>query len=145
MPLKDIIRTRDELVTATEDESCETLAKRMHDKKVGSVVVERDDRPVGIVTDRDLCIHCVAEGKDAKNTPAKDVMNSKVHTVEGDTGVYEACKAMREHSVRRLPVTENGRLAGIVTVDDMLVLLEDEMHDLSDVVRAESPPYEKPA
>lgn len=141
MPLEDIIRTREELVTAGENDSCETLAKRMRDHTVGCVVVEKDDRAVGVVTDRDLCIHCVAEGKDPKRTAAEDVMDRTVHTVEADTGIYEACEAMQRHSVRRLPVTENGKLAGIVTLDDMLVLLEDEMHDISEVVRAESPPY----
>jgi CBS domain-containing protein len=68
-------------------------------------------------------------------------MTSDPVTVDVDDGVADVCRTMREHGVRRVPVTDGGALAGIVTMDDVLVLLGREMDDLTSVVEAESPPY----
>lgn len=142
MPVKDIIRSREELVTATRDHTCQDLAKLMADHKVGSVIIEEQDKAVGIVTDRDIALKAVGEGRDPKTTKAADVMNSDVYTCDAEDGVFELCREMREHGVRRMPVMDGGKLSGIVTLDDLVILLEDEMHDLSEVIRAESPPYQ---
>lgn len=142
MPVKDIVRSREELVTASRDASCQDLAKLMADHNVGSVVIEEQDKAVGIVTDRDITLKAVSEGRDPKGTKASDVMNSKVYTCDAEDGVFELCGEMRKHGVRRMPVMENDKLVGIVTLDDLVMLLEDEMHDLSEVIRAESPPYQ---
>ncbi|SEO24615.1 CBS domain-containing protein [Halogranum amylolyticum] len=142
MPLKDIVRPKEELVTASRDTSCQDLAKLMNDRTVGSVVIEENDEPIGIVTDRDICLNAVGAGKDPKTTPASEVMNTDVFTCDADDGVFELCQAMREHGVRRMPIVEDGKLSGIITLDDLVMLLEDEMHDLSEVIRSESPPYQ---
>lgn len=142
MPLKDIVRPKEELVTAKRDTSCQDLAKLMNEFTVGSVVVEENDEAVGIVTDRDICLKTVGAGKDAKTTTAEDVMNTNVFTCDADDGVFDLCAAMREHGVRRMPIVEDGKLSGIITLDDLVMLLEDEMHDLSEVIRAESPSYQ---
>lgn len=142
MPLKDIVRPREELVTATPETSCQDLATLMNDRSVGSVVIEENDDVRGIVTDRDICIKAVGSGRDPATTTAADVMNTTVYTCDADDGVFELCAAMREHGVRRMPIVEDGKLSGIITLDDLVMLLEDEMHDLSEVIRAESPPHQ---
>lgn len=141
MPLREIARGKESLVTAGPDASIRDVAKRMADEKVGSVIIERNDEPVGIITDRDITVSVVAEGKDFVGMTARDVMTRDPITAEADDGVYQLCQKMRKHGIRRMPITDDDKLVGIVTLDDLVILLEDEMRDLSDVVRAESPPY----
>ncbi|MFC6733457.1 MULTISPECIES: CBS domain-containing protein [unclassified Haladaptatus] len=144
MTLRDIARPREELVSASPDTPVTELATQMRERTVGSVVIEEAGKPIGIVTDRDLAMKIVATGKDPLNMTAADVMNGNTVTVDIDAGVFDVCQTMREHAVRRLPVMENNQLTGIITLDDIIVLLEDELHDLSEVIRSESPPYALP-
>lgn len=109
---------------------------------VGSVVVERNDEPVGIVTDRDLALEIIADGADFTDMTARDVMARDPTTVDADDGIFEVCRLMRKQGIRRLPVVDDGKLTGIVTLDDLMVLLDDEMSDLSEVIRSESPSWE---
>ena len=142
MPLDQIARGKQELVTATPDQSIVDAAKLMAEHEVGCLVVERDDEPIGIVTDRDFALGIVAAEKDPDVSTVSDVMTRDPVTVHVDDGVYELAEAMRDSGVRRMPVVDDGGLlAGIVTLDDVFVLIADEMHGLSEVIRAESPPY----
>ncbi|WP_435335065.1 CBS domain-containing protein [Haloarchaeobius sp. TZWWS8] len=141
MPTIDIARKLDEVVRAQPDSTIQDIATKMNQKMVGSVVIHRDEEPVGIVTDRDIALKVVGEGKDPASVTARDVMSNDPVTIEASAGVAELCEKMREESVRRMPVTENGKLVGIVTLDDLMVLLDGEMNDLTDVIRAESPAY----
>ncbi|WP_439025740.1 CBS domain-containing protein [Haloarchaeobius sp. DT45] len=141
MPSLDIARQKDAVVTATPDTPVGDLAKTMKNKKVGSVVIHQNEEPVGIVTDRDIVVNLVAEGKDPKTTTANDVMEKDIITVDVSTGIREICAKMQEHSVRRMPITENGKIAGFVTLDDLVVLIDQELHDLSEVIKTHSPPY----
>lgn len=144
MTLRDIARPREELVSVTKDTPVTELAIQMRERTVGSVIIEERGKPVGIVTDRDLAMKIVATGTDPRDLTAADVMNGNTITVDVDDGVFDVCRTMRESGVRRVPVMENGELAGILTLDDIIVLLEDELHDLSAVIRSESPPYALP-
>ncbi|WP_435363325.1 CBS domain-containing protein [Haloarchaeobius sp. DYHT-AS-18] len=141
MPTLDIARQKDAVVTATADTPVGDLAKTMKNKAVGSVVIHQNEEPIGIVTDRDIALKVVAEGKDPKTTTANDVMEKNIASVDASIGVRELCAEMKEHSVRRMPVTENGKIAGFVTLDDLVVLIDQEMNDLSEVIKSESPPY----
>ncbi|AFK18763.1 CBS domain-containing protein [Haloferax mediterranei ATCC 33500] len=141
MTVRDIARPKDELVTATIDTPIQELAKMMEDRMVGSVIVADGDSVEGIVTDRDIALKCVGAGGSVSEMKAKDVMTEKPFTVDANTGVYELFRKMHEHGVRRAPIVDDGKLSGIITFDDLLVLLEDEMHELSEIVRAGSPPY----
>ncbi|WP_323675058.1 CBS domain-containing protein [Halorubellus sp. PRR65] len=142
MTLDQIARDKGTLVTATPDHSIEDAAKLMAEHEVGSLVVERDDEPIGIITDRDVALGVVAAEKDPAGTTVADVMTREPVTVHVDDGVYELTETMRDNSIRRMPVVDDdGMLAGIATLDDVFVLVADEMHGLSEVIRAESPPY----
>ncbi|WP_435360801.1 CBS domain-containing protein [Haloarchaeobius sp. DFWS5] len=141
MPTMDIARKLDTVVTADPDTSIRDIAKKMSEKAVGSVVIHRNEEPVGIVTDRDIALKVVGGDKDPAAVTASEVMTNDPVTIDANAGVAELCEKMREGSVRRMPVTENGKLVGIVTLDDLVVLLDSEMNDLSEIIKAESPPY----
>lgn len=140
MTVADLMRT--EVVTARPNESARRVAKRMRDENVGSVVVQEDGRPVGIVTDRDLATRILAAAADPERNTARDAMTSDPETVTTDAGVRELCDRMSEACVRRMPVVDyEGDLAGIITHDDLNTLLADEQRELADIIASESPPY----
>jgi CBS domain-containing protein len=127
------------VVTASPDTSAEVLVELMADKDVGSVVVVRNDRPVGVVTDRDLLLDVFAESADPTEVTAGDVMSAPPVTVGADEDVAAASTLMRRHEVRRLPVVdEDAEVVGIVTFDDVMRLVGAEVDNLVSVVRAES-------
>lgn len=116
------------------------LAERMADENVGSIVITDGDEPAGIVTDRDLAVRALGDARPT-DLVAENVMSEDLVTVPADAGFYEATETMREHAVRRLPVTEHGSLAGIVTADDLHELLADEQEQFAGVIRAQRPAY----
>lgn len=143
MTVKDICRPKEELVSASEDTAIRDLCQLMDERKVGCVVIETDDSPEGIVTDRDIAMTFGAD-EPLEEWTAGDVMNRDPFIAQAGDGVFNLSAKMAEHGVRRFPVVEDGELCGIVTLDDLVVLLEDELHNISDVIRAESPPYQTP-
>lgn len=139
MTLEDIATVGVE--TAGPDATVEVLASTMARKDVGSVVVERDREPIGLVTDRDLAVRVLGAGEDPSALTARDVMSPYPTTVHVDDDVLDATEAMCEHAVRRLPVVaDEGEVVGIVTLDDLTRLLAAELGNLADVIAAESPP-----
>ena len=140
MPIQDL--ARDDVVKTTPETPAVELARMMRDESVGSVVITEDDYLVGIVTDRDLATRVLAEGRNADNLTAENVMTSDVCSIGVDAGFHEAAQMMRENGVRRLPIcNENDELVGIITVDDLTELLADEQEQLAAVVRAQRPAY----
>lgn len=134
---------REQVVSASPDTSLADLAQLMEEENVGSVVIVEDEKPRGIVTDRDITIEVVAHGRDSTSMTAADVMSGDLVTVGVDSGVFDVIRTMEESSVRRIPAVDaDGRLVGIVTFDDFVVLLGRELKLLGDVVEAEIPPYE---
>lgn len=140
MPIGDLARP--DVVTAPPDQTAGNLATLLAEEGVGSVVIVDDERPVGIVTDRDLVIEVLDPRADPRETTAADVMTETLVTVPVEAGVFEVTERMVEESVRRLPVVNaDGALAGIITLDDLVLLLAEELYNLGGVVQAEAPPY----
>lgn len=107
------------------------LATVMADSAIGCVIVVDDEqRPIGIVTDRDLCCRVVARGFDPASTRAEDVMSKPILTAQPEDHLEVIVAHMREHGIRRLPVVGGGRLVGIITMDDALVWLTRQLDDL---------------
>jgi CBS domain-containing protein len=94
-------------------------AKMMKDENVGLAPVVEGERLVGTVTDRDIVTRVVAEGKDPKTTPVKEIATKDVVTVEPGQELGEALRLMAQHQVRRLPVVEGGRLVGVLAQADV--------------------------
>ncbi len=106
------------VVSASPAASVRQVAELMRERNVGSVVLVRDDRPVGFVTDRDLALSVIADGRDFGDHVA-DHASSPVITAEPEMQVEEAGELMVRHGIRRLVVVDGGRLIGIVTLDDL--------------------------
>ncbi len=137
MPIGEICNR--EVVIAQSGDSVLEAAKLMRHHHVGDVLVveERDGRriPVGIVTDRDLVVEILAPELDPDAITVGDIMVLDFVTVPDTTGVFEAIQYMRGKGIRRLPVVdEGGGLLGIVTLDDLLVLLAEELDALAKLV-----------
>jgi CBS domain-containing protein len=97
----------------------EEAARSMRDEDVGALPIVEGDRLYGMLTDRDIAIRAVAEGKDPKATKAQDVASRQVVTVDPEQSLDEALRLMASHQVRRLPVVEeDGRLVGILAQAD---------------------------
>ena len=141
MPVTDLARS--DVVTATTQTAVTEIAETMADEAVGCVVITDDETPVGILTDRDLTLRCVAEAADPTELTAQNVMTEDLETINRDAGFYDAVNHMSETGVRRLPVVDdNETLVGILTTDDLTELLADEQQELAEVIRAQRPPYE---
>jgi CBS domain-containing protein len=94
-------------------------AQKMKSEDVGSLPIVEGNRLVGVVTDRDLAIRVLAEGKDAETT-VSEIASKDVVTVDPQQGLEEAARLMAEHQVRRLPVCEeDGKLVGVVAQADV--------------------------
>ena len=101
-------------------------ARVMRDQDVGPVPVVEGDRLVGIVTDRDLVVRVLAEGRDPSSTTLGEIASSDLTTVSPDTDLHEALDLMSASQVRRLPVVEGGRLVGIVAQADIARAADEE-------------------
>jgi len=98
----------------------------MRDGDVGSVPVVEDGKLIGIVTDRDIVVRSIADGKDA-SSPVGDALTTEIYSVRPDDFVFEAVRLMGDKQVRRVPVVdEAGALAGIIAMADVALEMEDE-------------------
>jgi len=138
MSLSDCIRTG--VVTASPDDSVCDVAQLMESRNVGSVVITRDDRPVGIVTDRDLVVRVTARERDPHDTCISDVMTRNPFTILDNSEILDVVECARDRGIRRIPVVDSGRkLVGIICVDDVVSLLAKQMDCVTDVIRSSSP------
>jgi CBS domain-containing protein len=118
-------------VVAELNETAADVACRMRDFHVGCVVVVREARAVGILTDRDLVVRVMAGGRDPARTRVEDIVTYDPTTLDRSDGIETALRRMRERGVRRLPIVDDhGKVTGIVTADDLTVLLAQELADL---------------
>jgi CBS domain-containing protein len=136
MKLSDLFAKK--VITAGAGDTLASVAHQMQEHNVGTVVIVEDQRPVGIVTDRDLALALGAQGV-APQAPVQKEMASHVRTIPDDAGIYTATKYMRDCEVRRLPVVDgDGRLVGIVSLDNLLRFLEREMYNLAEGIKHET-------
>ncbi|MFC4535699.1 CBS domain-containing protein [Sphaerisporangium dianthi] len=101
------------------DASVSKAARLMRDQAIGDVLVTRDGRLCGLVTDRDIVVRAVAEARDADSTPLGSLCTSDLVTARPDQDVEDVVRLMRERAIRRVPVVEDGRPVGIVSLGDM--------------------------
>jgi CBS domain-containing protein len=122
--------------TVEPSATVEEAAQKMKESDAGAVLVVDGDELKGIVTDRDIAVDAVAEGEggDAK---VEDIAAADPATVSPDDGIDKAIETMREHKVRRLPVVEDGKPVGVVSIGD-LAAEADESSVLGDMATADS-------
>lgn len=106
--------------TVSPNDSIQSAARVMRDEDTGVVPVVDNGKPVGVITDRDIVVRAVAEDREM-NRPVRDIVTTELVAVHPDMSVEEATELMSEHQVRRLPVIDNDRLVGIVSIGDIAV------------------------
>jgi len=131
-----------EVVITEKSVSMVDAAKLMRTHHVGDLVVVEEKagrkHPVGIVTDRDIVVEVVAPGVNVDALTVGDIMGPEVATVRESEGLFEALRYMRDKGVRRMPVVDrDGALVGILTLDDLLSLLAEELTELAKLVSHE--------
>jgi len=125
------------VVTASAQMTVDQAARAMRSKNVGALVVVNAGRPVGMLTDRDIVVEVVARGMDPEEVRVGDVMVKKPVTIRQDLGIFDAARAFAKTGVRRLPVvTGSGVLVGVITMDDVVMLLGNEMGHMAGALSA---------
>ena len=132
---------------ADPEESAQVAADRMRAESVGTLIVIDANRvPVGIITDRDLVVRVMARGMDARRAKVGQVMSAHPRCVSEETPIEDAVATMRRLVVRRLPVVdEDGRLVGVVSIDDVLELVAEELGNLGRIAGSSYPGVAIPA
>jgi CBS domain-containing protein len=124
--------------TVKESDTLTAAAAQMRDGDVGVLVVVREGNVVGVVTDRDLVVRAIADGRDPNATTIGDVASETgLVTITEDQPETEAARLMREHAIRRIVVVDGGRAIGIVSIGDLAIQLDTDSA-LADI-SAESP------
>jgi CBS domain-containing protein len=129
------------VATAEPKKSLKEAALIMAKGRTGSLIVTREGRPVGILTEGDVS-RAVSSGADPAKVPISKIMTKRLITVSPDTRVEEAAKIMAEKQVKKLPVVERGGLVGIVTQTDIVASTFDLVNSLKEMVRARYKPPE---
>jgi CBS domain-containing protein len=116
-------------------------ARMMRDLEVGALpICGEDDRLKGIITDRDIVVHCIAEGGDPSTTKVESLAEGKPVTIGADDSVEEALRTMKEHHVRRLPVIDGHELVGMLSQADVAMNLpEDKVGELVEAISGAPP------
>ncbi len=134
MKLRDIMTKNVKYVTTQDNVS--NAVEVMKKLNVGVVPVCEGQRPVGMLTDRDIVLRNEAEGKDYNNTSVSEVMSNRIIYGTPDMDVHEAASLMSKYQIRRIPVVENGKIVGIVAIGDLAVkdkLVDDAGEALSTI------------
>ena len=115
-PIKDAMTKKPVSLPATS--TVADAAQQMSDLNIGDVLIEEDGRLTGIVTDRDLVVRVLAEGRDA-TSKLGDIASSELVFISPTDTAEDAIRLMRERALRRVPVVENGQAVGIVSLGDL--------------------------
>ena len=119
MKVKDLMTSS--VVSLNSNDSTKKAAELMKEHNIGSVPVCQDGKVIGIVTDRDIALRTVGDGKDAKTVTVRDIMSSNPVLGTPDMSIDEASRIMSDRQIRRLPVVDNNNLVGILALGDIAV------------------------
>jgi len=123
MKISEIMTT--EIKKATPDNTLADIAAMMRDEDVGALPVVQDGELRGIVTDRDIVVRAIAEGKEPTTATVQEVLSEELESVEPDDDVEDAADLMASRQIRRLPVVQRGKLIGMVSLGDIAVKHEE--------------------
>ena len=118
MNVREVMTTNPRCVSP--DDSIQIAARIMKEEDTGVVPIVENGRPVGVITDRDIVVRAVADGSQP-NQPVREIATNDIVCATPDMSTREATKIMGERQIRRLPVVENDRLVGIVSLGDIAV------------------------
>jgi CBS domain-containing protein len=142
IPVKKIMKTR--VITVRPDINVSDAAKIMTNNRIGSLIIIRNEKPVGILTDDDI-VGIVARGKDPKKVRIRDIpARKKFITASPDESITDVTKKMIKNGVKRIPVIKNGKLLGIVSDKEMLLVSPELLNILSEKLKARVESVAKP-
>ena len=125
--VKDILKVKhNEVWTTGPDATVYDSISLMADKKVGALVVTEGTKVLGIITERDYTHKVILQGKASKNTPVRDIMTDRVIYVQPDQKIEECMALMTEKKIRHLPVLDEGKLVGVISIGDVVKALISE-------------------
>lgn len=131
----------DEVVETTRDADVRDVVQKLEGENVGAVVVTDGDEPVGVVTDRDVAL-AVTDFDDVGSAPIEDIMTENPTTVEESDEAMEVSQVIAEEDVRRIPVVdETGTVTGIVTLDDLVAAIGEQLDNVAGTIETQSPGY----
>lgn len=139
MPVGDL--GPETVVTATPDSELREVTDMLESENVGALVITEDEMPVGIVTDRDAAL-AIHQNDDVASVSVEDVMTADPATIQENEEAIEISRAIDEHDVRRFPVVdEDGTLTGIVTLDDLVATIGEQLDNVADTIEVQSSEY----
>jgi len=115
------------VIKAEPETTLEEIAMMMKTENTGAIPVVEEDELVGIVTDRDIVMRCIAEGGDPTEMTAEDVVSEELETIDPESEIDEALELMAQKQIRRLPVVDNGELVGMLSIGDIAVKQGDQV------------------
>lgn len=131
----------DELVTADPETSIDEVVDMLERENVGVLVIADDNEPVGIVTDRDIAL-AATDVDDIGSLKARELMTDDPVTLGADEEAIEISRTIDEHGVRRIPtVDDDGELTGIVTMDDLVATIGEQLDNVAETIEVQSPDY----
>lgn len=117
------------------------IVNKLESENVGAIVVADDNEPVGIVTDRDVALAVNEEGNIGTKS-VQSVMTEDLVTLHEDEEAMEISRTIEEHNVRRIPiVNDNGEMTGIVTFDDLVATIGEQLDHVAETIEVQSPEY----
>lgn len=128
---------RPRLVALSPDTPVLDAVRAIESNQIGAVIVQRKGRVAGIVTDRDLAVRVIGRGLNPETTKLSEVMTTPVWTLSVEESQTEAVRVMKKRNIRRIPLLEDGRLAGLVTLDDLLLDEAAPLDELAAVIEAQ--------
>ena len=123
--VKDIMQKN--VITIQEGKSALDAAKLIAEKDISFLVIVKDDKPIGVITERDFVRKIAAEDKNAAQIPLSEIMSYKFRWVEPSTDIEDAVQKMLNHNIRRLIVLENEKLVGVITQTDLADFLRSKL------------------
>ncbi|WP_010272753.1 CBS domain-containing protein [Paenibacillus senegalensis] len=111
-----------EVEFCSPNDSVATAAQKMRNIDCGSLPICEGKTVVGIITDRDIVLNVVADGKDSTSVTCQECMTTSVISCSPDTDVHECARMMAENQIRRIPVVQNGELVGICAIGDLATI-----------------------
>lgn len=129
-----------DVVVAEPEITIREAARTMSQYRIGSLVILKNKKIVGIVTERSILV-AIAEGKDVELTTVEDIMTKDVVTVDPDKTIEEAVSLMVGHRIKKLPVVDGGKLVGIITASDIIVIEPKLIEEVAELISVKLPGY----
>ncbi len=142
--VRDIMQKN--VITIQEDKSALDAAKLISEKDISFLVIVKDDKPIGVITERDFVRKIAAQDKQASLIPLSEIMSYKFRWVEPSTEIEDAVQKMLNHNIRRLIVLEDKKLVGVITQTDLADFLRSRLLIEGTIknIGSENPNHQKP-